>query len=488
MTPRPRLWHAYDLRQAFLLGMLLPLAGVSATVVLGLVNWAEQSLESRLQGEIELISRAVAPDIGRNLDRGRDGEIRRSLETLFSIRRVYGAAVYDEHGDLVVAAGTIDRDLRSSRAASRVVRTGEDDGQYRRIDGQNVYGYFTPLLDQGGRIHGLLQLTRDRGEIDASVQSLRTMAWGAWLFGVVSSVLVMLALYRRLVGQRVRALLGRMSELAGGDRRVRLEVRAPSEFVQVAAGFNAMVDAIRDAEVELRQRQSRERELERKLQESEKIAAVGRVAQGLAHELGSPLSVVDGRVRRMQQADRDGRLAPSLDDVRRQIARMGDIVRQLLHYGRAGSGTQSLLPLRALLERILADAQRDGIATTLDPDSVPDRVPGNPVRVELALSNLVRNAVRHARTRVHARVVRAHEYVCVYVSDDGPGVAPEDRARVFEPFFTRQPPGEGTGLGLAIAASVMLEQGGEVRCEDAPGGGACFVLLFARAHDDGDRT
>jgi two-component system cell cycle sensor histidine kinase/response regulator CckA len=76
----------------------------------------------------------------------------------------------------------------------------------------------------------------------------------------------------------------------------------------------------------------------------------------------------------------------------------------------------------------------------------------------------------------------------VYVSDDGPGVAPEDRARVFEPFFTRQPPGEGTGLGLAIAASVMLEQGGEVRCEDAPGGGACFVLLFARAHDDGDRT
>jgi len=471
----------YDLRQAFVLGVLLPLAGVSATVVLGLVNWAEHSLESRLHGEIELISRAVAPDIGRNLDLGLDTRIRRSLESLFSIQRVYGAAVYDEHGDLVVATGTIDQDLRSSDAASQVVRTGEEDGRYRRVEGQNVYGYFTPLLDHGGRIHGLLQLTRDRGEIDASVRSLHTLAWGAWLFGVVSSLLVAMLLYRRLVGQRVRALLERMRALAGGDRRVQLEVRAPREFVQIAAGFNAMVDAVRGAEDELRQRQVRERELERELQESERIAVVGRVAQGLAHELGSPLSVVDGRVRRMQQADPDGRFSQSLADVRQQVTRMSNIVRQLLHYGRIESGTQSPVPLGALLDRILGEAESDDVTAVLDPRSVDVSVRGNPVRVELAISNLVRNAVRHAHSRVHAGVVREQGRVCVYVSDDGHGVAPEDRQRVFEPFFTRQPPGQGTGLGLAIAASVMHEQGGEVRCEDAPDGGACFKLMFAHA-------
>lgn len=112
--------------------------------------------------------------------------------------------------------------------------------------------------------------------------------------------------------------------------------------MQIAAGFNALVDAIRGAEDKLRQRQVRERELE--LQESERIAVLGRVAQGLAHELGSPLSVVDGRVRRMQQADPDGRFSQSRADVRRQVTRMSNIVRQLLHYGRIESGTQSPVP------------------------------------------------------------------------------------------------------------------------------------------------
>ncbi len=86
-----RSFRSYDLRHAFLLGVLLPLAGLSASVVLLMVNWAERSLETRLQGEIELISRAVTPGISRNIESGDVAEIRRNLESLFGIRRVYGA-------------------------------------------------------------------------------------------------------------------------------------------------------------------------------------------------------------------------------------------------------------------------------------------------------------------------------------------------------------------------------------------------------------
>lgn len=469
----------YDLRQAFLVGVLLPLAGLSATVVLGLINWAERSLEARLQGEIELISRAVAPAIGRSLGTERAARMGEDLESLFSLRGVYGAAVYDDRGELVVSAGIADPDLRDSRAASDVVRTGEEDGRYRNVYGRHVYAYFTPLLDHGGRIHGLLQITRDRREIDAGIRELRSFAWSAWLAAVVFSVLVTLVLYRRLVGRRVGELLERMSALAAGERRVSLQAAAPREFARISAGFNAMVASIRGAELELRERQRRERELERKLQASERVAVVGRVAQGLAHELGSPLSVIDGRVRRLHQSLPDP--APdaarrAMDDVRRQVARMTGIVRQLLNYGQLGSGAHVPVRLGPLLDRQRDDVGDDRVRVTVaGPDAT---VLGDPVRLELALSNLIRNAARHARSTVEVAVRPMQDGLTVTVCDDGPGVAESDRDQIFQPFFTRQPPGEGTGLGLAIVSSVMHEHEGRVAFHPAPAGGACFQLNF----------
>lgn len=479
----PRRVRPYDLRQAFMVGVLLPLALLTASVVLVMINWAERSLESRLQGEIELISRAVAPSISANLSGNRSEEIRRSLESLFSIRRVYGAAVYDGNGDLVVAAGTADQEVRTSEVASDVVRTGEDGGRYRSVDGRNVYSYFSPLIDHGGRINGLLQITRDRREIDATVQEVSRMAWSFWLLAVIMSVAFTLLLYRRLVGRHVRTLLERMNSLARGDRNVSFQAASPREFSEIGAGFNTMVDSIRGAEDELRARQRRERELERQLQEAERVAVVGRVAQGLAHELGSPLSVIDGRIRRLERndalSDDGGRFGQALQDVRRQVSRMADIVRQLLNYGRSEEAAREPVCLHQLLERVKQGVEADGIAICIDPAGTDVAVSGDPVRLELAVSNLLRNALRHAATRVDAGVFRDDDgQAALYVADDGAGVAGEDLPHVFQPFYTRQPPGKGTGLGLAIVASVMREHGGEARYEPGPEGGARFVLSF----------
>lgn len=99
------------------------------------------------------------------------------------------------------------------------------------------------------------------------------------------------------------------------------------------------------------------------------------------------------------------------------------------------------------------------------------------MRLELAVSNLVRNAVRHAHRQVTIGVEDAGDgLLALFVEDDGPGVAAEDLPQIFEPFFTRQPPGQGTGLGLAIVASVMREHDGDVQVEPAPTGGARFTL------------
>lgn len=479
-------WPArqYDLRHAFLLVVLLPLAALWASIVLLTVNWAERSLESHLQGEIELISRAVRPAISANLQSGNEREIRRSLQSLFSIRRVYGAAVYDEHGEVVVSAGIADRQVRTIDTASDVVRTGRDSGTYRQVDGENVYSYFSPLIDYGGRIRGLLQITRDRQEIDATVAEVRTLGWSFWFIGVVLSAVGALALYRRLVGQRVLTLQSRMVAMSSGERDVRFEVDSPKEFAEIGDAFNSMVDSIRDAEEELVRRQHRERELERRLRESERIATVGRVVQGLAHELGSPLSVIDGRVRRLERRppSPDADTLRFLADIRRQVGRMADIVRQLLHYGPTCTRRRTPIDVVELLEA--ACHENDGKTIDVRVEAADRIFLADPVRLELAVSNLIRNAVRHARQRIVVGIDETPDgRLALSVEDDGPGVAREDLPHVFEPFFTRQPSGRGTGLGLAIVSNVMHEHGGEVRYAPAPLGGARFTLYLPRGAD-----
>jgi len=296
---------SYDLRRAMLLGILAPVALLSAFLVLIVALWAERSLETRLQGEIELIARSVSPAISRRLGDGDIRGVRDHLDSLFSIRRVYGVAVYDAAGELLVAAGTADNTLRDSRAASGVVASGEDEGGYREVDGKTVYAYFTPLLDGDGRIQGLLQMTRQRQEISDALGRLHITAWSLWFLAVFASIAITLQLYRRLIGNRVATLLRYIDAFARGEREPNLAIRAPREFANIAESLNSMARATRDAERALADKREEERALQRRLDQSERAAEIGRVAEGLAHELGAPLTVVDGRVRQLERRQYD---------------------------------------------------------------------------------------------------------------------------------------------------------------------------------------
>ena len=167
--------------------------------------------------------------------------------------------------------------------------------------------------------------------------------------------------------------------------------------------------------------------------------------------------------------------------LRRQAKRMADIVGQLLNYGRRGTGRHVQVALHDLLNRVVREVETEDQRIRFGPQHACAVVHGDPVRLELAISNLIRNALRHADRDVEVCISKAGGRVLVRVCDDGEGVADEDRTQIFQPFFTRQPPGCGTGLGLAIVASVMHEHDGEVCYEAAPGGGSRFVLSLPDA-------
>lgn len=477
MGLRRALEAGISLRAIGLAMLLLPVGLFTAVVVTAIVRVAETALEERLQGEIELIARAVAPLISRHIDQGEASLVRQSLQGVFDIGRVYGAAVYDHEGNLMARAGRADSEVQAEADAPAAA----EGGRYRKVGQQDVYTFFTPLSGQGGRINGLLQVNRERAEIDAALSRLRTGSWVAWGTTLAVLALLLFGVYRRLIEWPLHRLLEAMDAVAAGSRSTRIAVRQPREFAGLAAAFNAMIAAVERAESAREASRARERALQGRLQETEKIAAIGRVAAGIAHELGAPLSVIAGRAARVRRRETAAESHYDLEQVDQETWRLKAIVDQLLEYCRGTAREHRPLDLRVVVTtavRVVAEevgVERE--CSWLAPDD-EIRVDGDRVRLEIAVSNLLRNAMRHAKHRIRVSLETSTEHILLRVADDGPGVADEDAARLFEPFFTRQVSGRGTGLGLAIVASVALEHAGSAHYAgcDPELGGAIFEL------------
>ncbi len=486
-TQNPMTRGSFSLRLVGLAMILIPVALLSAVVMTAIVKLAEISLEQRLQGVIELIGRAVAPLISRHLDQGDRFMVQQSLQGVFDIGRVYGAAVYDHRGELIARAGRADAQVRTSEKASETVQTGQEGGSYRKVGRQDVYTFFTPLSGHGGRINGLLQVNRQRAEINAALSQLRTTSWIAWggTVGVIGVLLFFV--YRRLIEAPVHRLIEGMAAVTAGSRSTRLDVQRPQEFADLSRAFNSMIKAVDDAEVEREASRQRELGLRGRLRESEKIAAIGRVAAGIAHELGAPLSVIAGRSARIDRRRPDPETRHDLERIQRESARLKSIVEQLLEYCRGAERAHRPLDLVSTVGSAVGVVEQEheeasqGIVLDWRAPRSRAWISGDRVRLEIAATNLLRNAMRHAEGRVRIGIEAVASGWRLSVADDGPGVAEDDVARLFEPFFTRQVSGRGTGLGLATVASVALEHDGEARYagRDPELGGARFEMTFA---------
>jgi signal transduction histidine kinase len=227
------------------------------------------------------------------------------------------------------------------------------------------------------------------------------------------------------------------------------------------------------------------RHLRSQLDISEKLAMIGRLASGVAHELNNPL---DG-VRRYVRLTQEG-LAGEADDLREYLeramsglSRMTSIVRQLLTFSRNVVLENEAENLRTMLEEVVRTLAPTGSAgPTVDLENPYVDVPA-PRALFQVFVNLLKNALDAVETlgprgRVRIRVARQDDTVEVVVQDNGVGIAPKDLRRVFEPFFTTKEVGKGTGLGLPISARIVERCGGTIRIESEPGKGTAVTVAL----------
>ncbi|PYP64606.1 MAG: hypothetical protein DMD37_01915 [Gemmatimonadetes bacterium] len=314
-----------------------------------------------------------------------------------------------------------------------------------------------------------------------------------------------------LVRRHILRPLGRVIAVADAVAAGDLAARAPGaetrDFAVLAERLNRMTDHLLDAQGQLVR--------------SEKLASVGRLAAGVAHEVGNPLSAIGTYLEVLRRRGADPEVMAGLA---RELERIDTIVRSLLDY--AQPREEALQPVdvavvvRAAFELLQAQGAIKAVRATLDLPAELPRIRGHAHALEQALVNLLLNAVD--ATRGGALVVGARSWayepghaaprrsddpaitffargaerrpsrvdyapglpgVLVFVADSGPGVPPADREKIFDPFYTTKEPGHGTGLGLAIVARTVDEMGGLIWVTQAREGGAVFKLFFPATGD-----
>ncbi|HTY07225.1 MAG TPA: ATP-binding protein [Gemmatimonadales bacterium] len=250
--------------------------------------------------------------------------------------------------------------------------------------------------------------------------------------------------------------------------------------IRSAAGIDRVIALARDI--------SEQRRTEAQLQQSEKLAAMGQLVSGVAHEINNPAAIISGFAQTLLLDDLSGSQREMTEMIRDEAMRIGRITSNLLAFARSGGSERDLIDVNDVVRRTYAlRAYHLGtlnIAVALQLDPASPVVWGNGPQLQQMLLNLLINAEQaladHQGERaITIRTVATPDAVRIEVADSGPGVPPDIQARIFDPFFTTKPVGVGTGLGLSICYGIVQEHGGRITLESA-GRGATFVVHLPR--------
>ncbi len=311
------------------------------------------------------------------------------------------------------------------------------------------------------------------------------------------------SLVSRLVLRPLAQVMETADAVADGDLGARAPDAATRDFATLAERLNRMTDRLLDAQSQLVR--------------SEKLASIGRLAAGVAHEVGNPLGAAGTYLEVLRRRGADQEVT---EGISRELERLDRIVRSLLDYARPQE--DPLLPVdparivRGAFELLRAQGAFRTVRAESDVGLHVPEIMGRAHVLEQTLVNLLLNAVdatppdgsiiigarrwayepgqalsKRASDPSYAAFPRVIERrpgrvefaagqpgSLLFVADSGPGVAPEDREKIFEPFYTTKEPGRGTGLGLAIVARSVHEMGGVVWVDGAREGGAAFKMFF----------
>jgi two-component system, NtrC family, sensor kinase len=376
------------------------------------------------------------------------------------------------------------------------VRTGQETSWANYDEGEAGFIHtFVPVAVDPARVGGIVlseSLAEERHYTWISI--VRTLIATASV--VVVTGVVALVVGFRMVGRPMHELIRRAREIAGGQFGGRLDLPQQDEFGQLAAEINSMSAQLADAQGRIAAETSARIATIEQLRHADRLATVGHLASGVAHELGTPLNVIWARAKRCATDQLPPEeVAKSSQIIMDQSNKMIRLIRQLLDFARPRSPRRTISDLTELAKKtmsLLSSMADKRNVTMVLPRGEPVLAEVDPDQIQQVLSNLLMNGIQamphggQLTVTIQSQHIRppadhggpADDYISFSVEDQGVGISEEDLPRVFEPFFTTKDVGEGTGLGLSVTRGIIREHGGWIGVTSRAGQGTCFAVYL----------
>jgi signal transduction histidine kinase len=411
--------------------------------------------------------------------------------------RVFSVILFDEKGRVAMFSNPLEAGkIVESPDAQRVIATGEPVEIVRHRGGIEVYSFIMPVRISAAR-RGAFEISQPAEFIKADYARARRDIALVTLALFAAIITVVLLVMRHSLLRPIKELLIGAKAIGQGDLAYRVVTpKSGDEIMQLASEFNRMAESLAEKRFAAARHAEERLALERELRHSERLAAVGRLAAGVAHEMGAPLNVIKGRIEMLRERPDSPveKRARNFDIIGAQADVITGIVRQLLTLARPFKLRREAIEpthlIATVVELIETDAAKSGVRIEIGRNNYhrPNFVDGDRNLLQEVLMNICINAL-HAMPQGGMLLIeiapeeqcrKGRAFVGLRVSDTGSGIPPENLAHVFDPFFTTKKVGKGTGLGLSVALRIVEEHGGWINVANRGENGAAFTVWLPK--------
>ena len=363
-----------------------------------------------------------------------------------------------------------------------------------RQDDRETFHTYVPVPSPGNGTVVVIDAFTDR---DFYVRaSTRRFLFSLALIVAINGLLA-LGLSSWLVSRPFALLIVKARQVGSGNLSSPVSLARGDEIGILGREMDRMSQSLLEADSRVRAEEAARRKAEEALRHAERLATIGKLAAGVAHELGTPLNVISGRASRIERKHRhDSEIQENVSIIGDQVRRVTQIVQQLLQFARRRKVNKSRVDLKKLTRSTVAEVQatvspKVEFRLTLD-ETADVKVEIDGGQIQQVLTNLIINGAQAMPAGGQLSVVLSRQraspptghpgadgdYSCLSVMDQGQGIPDDDLAHIFEPFFTTKDIGSGTGLGLAVSLGIVQDHGGWIDVDTEVGKGTRFTVYL----------
>lgn len=450
----------------------------------------ENALRDDLLAHAVTLRIALEEELKDDYAAGHLEDTQQLIDRLRANTEIYAVLLFDKNENLIAQSTSLtDESLRHPPELKDVLTTSQSKNLIRYVNEKKFASVILPLKIENITI-GAVELVKPLSLIETDIFYAR-LYWLLTIFLLLAVIFtIVFFVLRRNLSAPISSLLSATEAVAKGDfaHHVKIAERH-DEIGKLATHFNAMAESLEKQRRAAREETENRLKLERELRHNEQLALVGRLAAGVAHELGAPLNVIDARAEQiLSKPD----LSPEKHDrnlqiIRSNVTRITHLVRQLLNLARPFNLNLVNLDIKKSLARTLENIETNAQNANVEIDfSAPENlyVRADGEYLQQVWTNILTNSLQELEkggkivVKIKPAVCEGEAFALVEIFDTGSGIPDEHFVCLFDPFFTTKDIGKGTGLGLPIAKRIIEEHGGKIEAGNTPSAGALFKIYL----------